>query len=386
MSAEIRNTKVLIVDNPGEVRNLRASLREIGFNSVSEMTSGLQVLTEIKKDLPAVILVNLNMPKYSGLQVFKSMKADKALAAVKFIMLAPKSNRREIKELESEGVSLILQRPFTDEELREILYKALGVNAEELAGAAQQIVLEAKAAFEKKDYQRALDYYHRATQSSQEAEYYYMQGRCYLEMGLLDQAIAAFQNTIKLNYRYEDVDHWLGVALQRKEDFVNSIKVLERAAKKENAQAQTHVELGKSHLGVNQVEQAEVAFGAAIRIKPDDVEVRAQVGNAYLEKGVYDKAEAAFGEAIKINPENIPLYNRMAIALRKQGKYKEAINLYVKALAVDPEDEGLYYNLARALSESGDKEKAIKALDKALTLDPDFEEARALRKEYSEPA
>ncbi|MBI4666886.1 MAG: tetratricopeptide repeat protein [Nitrospinae bacterium] len=383
MAGEITSIKILLVDNPTEIRNMREALREAGFGNVSEMTTGLQVLTEIKKNPPELVIVSFILPQYSGMQVFKSMRADKALSQIKFIMVTPKVNRRELDEIKTQGVEHILSRPFESVQLRDMIYTAFGMEAADVKAEGAKAHGEGLSLFASGSFEEALKMFRAASDAYPDAEHFFMQGRCYLEMNMYDLAIAAFQNVIERDRHHRDVDHMLGVALQKKKDYNASIQALERAARKESAKAQTHLELGKSYLGADMVEKADTSFATAVTMEPQNVEHRTEIGNAYLDKGLYEKAESAFGAALAINPENIPLYNRMAIALRKQGKFMEAINIYVKALNVAPDDEGLYYNLARALFESGQKDKAIKALDKALALDGEFKEAKQLREEYS---
>lgn len=382
MANELDETRILVVDNPSEVRNVRELLRESGFNNISDMTSGLQVLTEIKKKPPDMMIVNFILPQYSGLQVFKSMRSDKALASIKFIMVVPKLNKKEMEDLKNQGVEHILSRPFDSGELREMIYEAFGMKASDMKQTAETLHAEGMELFKQKKWEEALKKFREASDAYPGQEHYYMQGRVYIEMEMHDQAVAAFQNSLDKGARHVDVDHWMGVALQKKKDYLASIQALERAARKQNAMAVTHVELGKSYLGADMVDKAGEAFGSAVKMEPDNVAHRTEIGNAYLEKGLYGHAEQVFGAAIDVNPGQIHLYNRMAIALRKQSKYTEAINIYIKALKVSPDDEGLFYNLARALFESGQKDKAVKALDKAISLDPEFAEAIALKSEY----
>lgn len=382
MASELGETRILVVDNPSEVRNMREMLRELNFNNISDMTSGLQVLTEIKKNPPGLVLVNFILPQYSGLQVFKSMRADKALAVIKFILVVPKLNRREMEDLKNQGVEHILSRPFDSGQLREMIYDAFGLKAGNMKEAAATFHSEGLELFNQKKWEDALKKFREASDAFADPEHYYMQGRCYLEMGMNDQAIAALQNALDKGARHSRVDHFMGMALQKKKDYAASVQALERASRKQDAKADSHVELGKSYLGANMVDKAGEAFDTAVKMEPDNVGHRTEIGNAYLEKELYSHAEQVFGAAIDVNPDQILLYNRMAIALRKQAKFAEAINIYIKALKVAPNDEGLFYNLARALYESGQKDKAVKALDKAISLDPEFDEAIALKGEY----
>ncbi|MBF0292361.1 MAG: tetratricopeptide repeat protein [Nitrospinae bacterium] len=382
MVNELAETRVLVVDNPSEVRNTREMLRQLNFNNISEMTSGLQVLTEIKKNPPGLVIVNFILPQYSGLQVFKSMRSDKSLAVIKFIMVVPKLNRREMEDLKNQGVEHILVRPFDSEKLRDTIYDAFGIKVGDVKETAAALYKEGMESFNHKKWEDALKKFRQANDSFQAPAHFFMQGRAYLEMAMNDHALAAFQNALAKGAPRAEVEHWMAIANQKKKDYETSVKALEQAAFKADAGASAHLELGKGYLNVDMVEKAGEAFANAVKMEPGNIAQRTEIGNAYLDKGLYSHAEQVFGEAIDISPDQINLYNRMAMALRKQAKYAEAINIYIKALKVAPGDEGLFYNLARALFESGQKDRAVKALEKAISLDPEFTEAITLKNEY----
>lgn len=383
MAHDLSDTSICVIDNPSEIRNTTGALREAGFRSISEITSGLKAISEVKKNPPQVILANLHIPKYSGLQIFKSINAERALASIKFIMVIPKMNKKELEDLSKQGVTNILQRPFGPDQVRNLIFELFGIKAEDLKTIAEGIKKEAYELFNNGGYEEAVVKFRESSDMSPDAECVFMEGKCYLELEAFDQAIISFQNVSKIDRKFPELERWLGVAFQKKEDYQASIRHLKKSVEEEK-KPDTLIELGKSYLGAEMEPEADGAFEQATTIEPKNIENRKNIGNAYMDKGKYEKAEAAFSSAIGINPSEIPLYNRMAIALRKQNKHKEAINMYIKALKVAPDDEGLYYNFARALYESGDKEKAVKCLNKALFIDPDFPEAAALKKEYLE--
>lgn len=381
MVQDIKETRILLVDNQPGIVNMREQLGELGFNSFAEVSNGLQALTTIKKYKPGIIIANLILPKYSGLQILNSVKRDKSLSNIKFIMTTQMLNKREMMALIKDGVTNILQRPFTTEQLKEKIYALHGLSPEDLINGAIDLANEARILFDEEKFDEASKLYFEAAESHPTADYYVMLGRCYQKMDLLDQAIASLKNAVESDHKHTEARSYLKKA-EAKKDERNRLLALEAKAAKENATAYDHLNLGKAYLDDEKVEKANSAFIRAVEKEPDNMEVRTAIGNAYLDSGMDNKAEEIFKEAIHIQPENIHLYNRMAIALRRQSKHSDAIDLYVKALAVAPKDEGLYYNLARALGDSGQKQKALKALNKALSIDPDFKEARKLKKEY----
>jgi len=381
MAQDIKETRILLVDNPPQIANMREQLREFGFNSFSEVSNGLQALTAIKKYRPGVIIANLILPKYSGLQILNSIKADKSLASVKLIMTTTKLNRREMEQLEKDGVTNILQHPFTAEQLKQKLYELFGLSPQDLVNAAVGLADAARKLFDEEKFEEALKLYFKAVEADPLADYYFMLGRCYQQMDLLDQAIASFKNAVDKDHKHPEARSFMDRAEEKRVER-NRLADLETKAEKEDSTAYDHLGLGKAYLIDEKVEKANSAFLSAVEKEPDNMEVRTQIGDAYLDKGLDGKAEEIFKQAIDKQPDSIRLYNRMAIALRKQNKHTDAIDLYVKALSIAPKDEGLYYNLARALCESGQKQKALKALNKALLIDPEFAEAQKLKKEY----
>ncbi len=382
MANDLAGTHILVIDNASEVRSLRKSLNDEGFFKLSDMSDGLKVLTGIKKDKPEVVVCNQHIPRYSGVQIFKSISGDKELANIKFIMTTPKLSKRERDELVSQGIRNILERPFSDEALRDLIFSLFGIAVEDMESVAEEFYKDGMELFKGKDFEKALTTFKNANDAFECAEYFYMQGRCYIELEMWDQAIAGLKNTIRVERNYKDVDKYMGMALRAKEDMGGALESLERASKQPDATAETHVELGKTYLSTDQIPKADESFRKATDMDSGNVDIRIQIGNAYLDKGVFDKAEDTFGDAIGMSPDTIQLYNRMAIALRKQGKHREAINIYIKALKITCKDEALYFNLARALHEAGEKEKAIKSLNMAIKLDPEFTEAIELKIEY----
>ena len=370
MENELAKTSIFVADNAVGVKNIQELLREEGFKKISTITNGIKALNEIKKNKPEIIIANISLPKYTGLQIFKSTQTDKSLASIKFILTTSKLKQKELDEIKKQGVPNILQQPFSSGQLRELIFSIFGMGSELREDVAKDFFKQGMEYFEKGEFKKALEIYKNASTNYSEASYLFMQGRCYLELGQPDRAVVMFRKTTDIERNYPEIAHWRDIALKKRKEMVN-------------ATPETYIEKGKNYLNADMVKEADQSFNTAISLDPKNTENRTNIGNAYLENELYSKAEEAFGDAIAMSPKDIPLHNRMAIALRKQGRYKEAINIYFNALKIAPKDEGLYYNMARVLFESNQKERALKALDLALSIDPEFEEAKKMRAEYS---
>jgi predicted Zn-dependent protease len=117
----------------------------------------------------------------------------------------------------------------------------------------------------------------------------------------------------------------------------------------------------------------------AVSEYPPFVNAHNQIGVLYLRLNEFDNAESAFKAALKINPEAYePLLNR-GIALYRLGKFKDAETSFRKTLKVKPDSTVSHYYLGRTLNKLGRNEEAETALLTCLKPNPnDFKEAHRL--------
>ncbi len=68
-------TKVLIVDDEKEnIRYLTTILEENGFRDISSAADGEEGLKQVKAVMPGLIVLDVRMPKKSGIQVFNELR------------------------------------------------------------------------------------------------------------------------------------------------------------------------------------------------------------------------------------------------------------------------------------------------------------------------
>lgn len=97
--------RVLLVEDDRFLRRAcEKSLRQQGFN-VSTAPDGEEALRAIHADPPDIILLDLLMPKVSGIEVLKNIKSDEKTRDIPVIILTNSSKETDIREIESLGVS-----------------------------------------------------------------------------------------------------------------------------------------------------------------------------------------------------------------------------------------------------------------------------------------
>ena len=112
------NMRVLVVDDFATMRRIvKNILRQLGFNNVVEADDGTTAWEVLNKDKIEFIVSDWNMPKMTGLELLKAVRADDALKDIPFLMVTAEAQQENIIEAVKAGVSNYIVKPFTAETL-----------------------------------------------------------------------------------------------------------------------------------------------------------------------------------------------------------------------------------------------------------------------------
>jgi two-component system, chemotaxis family, chemotaxis protein CheY len=119
--------KVLVVDDFATMRRIvKDVLKQIGYNNTVEAGDGSAALDILKKEKVDLIVSDWNMPKMTGLDLLKAVRADDNLKGIPFIMVTAEGQKDNVIEAVKAGVSNYIVKPFTPETFGEKLEKVLG--------------------------------------------------------------------------------------------------------------------------------------------------------------------------------------------------------------------------------------------------------------------
>ncbi len=126
---------VLTVDDDPDVRLFNVTVIEEHSYTPLEATNGEEGLSLIKQEKPDLVILDVLMPRESGIRLYRNLKTDKKLKDIPVILLsgiAQKSFLRSQKALTQFGGAAVpepevyLEKPVEAEELAAAIKKMIG--------------------------------------------------------------------------------------------------------------------------------------------------------------------------------------------------------------------------------------------------------------------
>ena len=114
MTSEQQETaKILVVDDePRNVKILQIQLNARGY-TVYTAADGLEALDSVEREMPDLILLDINMPKIDGFEVVRRIRTNETTEFIPIVMITALRDTREnrIKSIEA-GADDFIEKPF----------------------------------------------------------------------------------------------------------------------------------------------------------------------------------------------------------------------------------------------------------------------------------
>lgn len=123
---EPRPAILVIEDDPDARRLLRDLLTEAGY-AVREAPDGAAGLAEVARDVPALVLVDLNLPRIGGWEVCRQLKRDGRTRLLPVLMMtAAYVSPQDARYGLALGADEYIEKPFVPEVLLHNIERLLG--------------------------------------------------------------------------------------------------------------------------------------------------------------------------------------------------------------------------------------------------------------------
>lgn len=109
--------KILIAEDERDIRELIVFTLEFGGFEVIAATNGQEAVELARQHRPDLILLDVRMPKMSGYEACRLLKAQEETRIIPVVFLSAKGQEAEIREGLAAGADAYILKPFAPDEL-----------------------------------------------------------------------------------------------------------------------------------------------------------------------------------------------------------------------------------------------------------------------------
>lgn len=117
-------------DEPSILESLDFILRRAGW-SIESVTDGDAVLERVRRAPPRVLVLDVMLPKRSGFDVLRQLRADAETRSLPVLILTAKGQQQDRRIAEELGADSFVTKPYSNAEVVGAVRKLLGDNVGE---------------------------------------------------------------------------------------------------------------------------------------------------------------------------------------------------------------------------------------------------------------
>jgi two-component system, OmpR family, phosphate regulon response regulator PhoB len=116
---------ILLVEDDPDIRHLVSyKLTRAGFDVV-EARDGVKALDQVRRHPPDLVILDVRMPRMSGLDVCRELRAGALAGDVPILMLTAQARPQDLEQGYAAGATDYIIKPFSPRELQERVESAL---------------------------------------------------------------------------------------------------------------------------------------------------------------------------------------------------------------------------------------------------------------------
>ena len=119
-------TKILIAEDEHDIRELITFTLKFAGYEVVAVKDGQEAVEKIPEEMPDMILMDVRMPRMTGYEACRLVKAEEATKDIPLIFLSAKGQDAEVEEGLDAGATEYLLKPFAPNELIDKIKEVMG--------------------------------------------------------------------------------------------------------------------------------------------------------------------------------------------------------------------------------------------------------------------
>ena len=121
-----RKHTILLADDDEQIRKLVGVTLGSESFTILHAGDGEQSLETARARKPDLILLDINMPRMSGLEVCRRLKSDPATSHIKIVMLTASGSEEDRANAFASSADEYIVKPFSPIALLDLIYRLLG--------------------------------------------------------------------------------------------------------------------------------------------------------------------------------------------------------------------------------------------------------------------
>ena len=118
------NLRILLVDDSALVRNIIAKalrLAEVPCDEIRGAGDGQAALDALAESPVDLVFSDINMPGMDGVELIEKMSHDDRFKDIPVVVVSTDGSEERMEELKQYGVRAYIRKPFTPEQIREVV-------------------------------------------------------------------------------------------------------------------------------------------------------------------------------------------------------------------------------------------------------------------------
>lgn len=231
------------------------------------------------------------------------------------------------------------------------------------------------------DDDAAVRYYRRALRQPNPAAHYNM-GLALNNIGHYEEAVSAFFNAVKMDYRPAGIHQHIGYALSNMGEFQGAMQHYQRAVERQPDNQAARKNMAALADFLKRCQTPVDCVKKHLEKHPDNAALHYKLGVLHEKRGDLENARQRYRRVLDLLPEsNRKVYllalTRLAGANLQTGRDDAALALYKKGIRLAPGHVNYYYEIAAIYAQQENRQKAIAWLSRAV--DRGFSDLSKLR-------
>ena len=110
---------ILVAEDERDIRELIAFTLSFAGHQITQATNGEEAVSLAQATLPDLILTDVRMPKMTGYEACKQIKAHQATRHIPVVILSAKGQDEEIEQGREAGADEYILKPFAPDKLQQ---------------------------------------------------------------------------------------------------------------------------------------------------------------------------------------------------------------------------------------------------------------------------